>query len=363
MNYGNPFTSVTTPPAAAPPVTGAANGLSLSGTNVILGGSLFNSTEQITMDGGRRLVWSMQAVGGAMDMNFDSGGNAMIVFNRGLSANNYVPIRADANFNGAFTGLNIQQQTGGNAATAQINLNTTANPVLLGYAPGFHATFGNTMFFSGAPGYLFRTNAGNAFSIDSTNVVTAVQSFVAPVISTAPGLTDSNLYVGSASTIVNTNVAEYRFSGATNVQFRVGVRGATNGGLLSNRSYSSVIIGNQAVTENSSGTHALLAQMLIRELTITGAGATVTNTASFVVTAAAAATVAGKNYAIWSQAGENRFGGLTTFDAGITTGTPGGAGAGTWLLGTVVAAAAVLDNANYLELNVDGVLKKVALIV
>jgi hypothetical protein len=66
------------------------------------------------------------------------------------------------------------------------------------------------------------------------------------------------------------------------------------------------------LVEASSGTHSLLSGVRIVAPTITGAAATVTNTASLYVDGAPSATVSGGNYALWVAAGASLFGGDVT---------------------------------------------------
>ncbi len=47
----------------------------------------------------------------------------------------------------------------------------------------------------------------------------------------------------------------------------------------------------------------------------------------------------------------------------IITATPGGSGAGTWKMGTVVAGASVLDATKFVEVSINGVLTKLAVVV
>ena len=79
------------------------------------------------------------------------------------------------------------------------------------------------------------------------------------------------------------------------------------------------------LVEYGSGAHALMAGSRFQSPIITAGVATVSNTATVYITAAPAATVTGANYALWSAAGLNRFGGAVRLDSGITggcTGTP-----------------------------------------
>jgi len=63
------------------------------------------------------------------------------------------------------------------------------------------------------------------------------------------------------------------------------------------------------LTEAGSGTHGLLAGLEVNAPTVTGAAATVTNTASLYVAGAMSATVAGVNYGLWVDGGETRLDG------------------------------------------------------
>lgn len=67
------------------------------------------------------------------------------------------------------------------------------------------------------------------------------------------------------------------------------------------------------IVEAGSGTHPLLAAANFPAPTVTSGSATVTNTATVYINAAMSATVSGANYALWSDAGLNRFDGNTGF--------------------------------------------------
>lgn len=81
---------------------------------------------------------------------------------------------------------------------------------------------------------------------------------------------------------------------------------------------------------HTSGTHALLAKVKILNTgTATNNGATVTNTAGLYIDGAQGTTVSGANYAIWSDAGTNRFDGTVTLGTSITPQANDGAALGT----------------------------------
>jgi hypothetical protein len=83
--------------------------------------------------------------------------------------------------------------------------------------------------------------------------------------------------------------------------------------------------------EAASGVHGLLSNLYLAIPTVTPGAATVTNTASLYIAGAMSATVAGANYAIWSDAGVNRFDGdiaLGSAAPAISSTAPTAAGTG-----------------------------------
>lgn len=85
---------------------------------------------------------------------------------------------------------------------------------------------------------------------------------------------------------------------------------ASNNSGNANRNVGCVIIGNQTIDEASSGTHPILSQLAVRAATITAGAATVTDTATVYIEAAASATVTGGNHALFVDSGSSRFDGV-----------------------------------------------------
>ncbi len=86
--------------------------------------------------------------------------------------------------------------------------------------------------------------------------------------------------------------------------------------ITANNSAASQLI-NGAWTEASSGNHPLIAGLAVKPQTITGAGSTVSDTASLYIEGAATTTdVTGNNYALWVDYGGG--GSLSRFDGNVT---------------------------------------------
>lgn len=125
--------------------------------------------------------------------------------------------------------------------------------------------------------------------------------------------TTGNFYVAGAGIGTNTTTqAEYLFGGASTIRLRVGVRGSTATTSGVNESYGSFVIGQNAINKNSSGTHGIFANMVVRPLTITAGAATLTNSAALYVEGAA--TNATNNYALMVGSGTTKLGGNTITD-------------------------------------------------
>lgn len=148
-------------------------------------------------------------------------------------------------------------------------------------------------------------------TVDTTGLVTAQGGMIANgTIQSGSASTSSNLWITGGGSAVSTNNSAFLFAGAANITLRIGHRGSSTTTLAANNSYASVVLGNMAIIEGTSGTHALIAGYVMRPLTLTDGVATTTNTATLYIEGAATGiTPTGANYAFWSVAGTNRFGG------------------------------------------------------
>jgi hypothetical protein len=139
-------------------------------------------------------------------------------------------------------------------------------------------------------------------------------------ISTNTTTTNANFTVaGNTPDYFTVNTSELQLVGSTNVGTRAFMRGSSGGGVTANTSQASFIIGTMALTEGSSGTHPLITQLALKPLNVTDGTATTTNGATLYVEGAATGTATiTNNYAIWSDAGTNRFDGSAIFSDGTT---------------------------------------------
>ncbi|MEO5646147.1 MAG: tail fiber domain-containing protein [Candidatus Paceibacterota bacterium] len=130
--------------------------------------------------------------------------------------------------------------------------------------------------------------------------------------------TTANLYVATGNGAINGfNNSQLVFAGATTVTSRIVVNSSTSTTMSIGNSYANAIIGSSPISTAASGTHALLANMVVNPIgTITQGASSVTNTAALYVAGAASATVTGANYALWVASGLSQFG-----YASVTTGT------------------------------------------
>lgn len=133
----------------------------------------------------------------------------------------------------------------------------------------------------------------------------------------------ANLQVPSGSGVGSTTNAQLLIGGASSVSSRILMRGSTSASLSANQAYSSMVVGVQGVTEASSGVHPLMSQLAIRPLSVTNNAGSITTDAAtlYIEGAATGITPTSGNYALWSRAGSNRFGGNLVLDALAGTGT------------------------------------------
>lgn len=118
------------------------------------------------------------------------------------------------------------------------------------------------------------------------------------------------------------------FAGASNVQFRAVFNGTNSSVLTANTSYSNVIFGASPITEATSGTHALLANVAINAPTFTNGSATTTDATSlYIAGAPTGITPTNAVTSLWVAAGTSRFdGGVASW---TSTAIPAGGTAGT----------------------------------
>ena len=171
-----------------------------------------------------------------------------------------------------------------------------------------------SMYIDGAPsaGSNMTISTGIALYVNSGSTVLGGGFYT-----TVGAQTTSNLSVIGVGAI-NTSGASNIFAGASQVSARSIFGGTSSTVTLStNNSYSNVLIGSSIVTTSSSGTHNMLANLVVNPIgTITLGGATITNTVSLYVTGGSGGT---NNYAIYSSSGANLFAGSITSNTLVST--------------------------------------------
>jgi hypothetical protein len=195
-------------------------------------------------------------------------------------------------------GAKIQDPTGAGAVTNNYGLYIDG-PLVKGTALNYAIyTLGSTPSFFGG-----NVSTGGTFSTAANKGATIGGSFVASA------------------------AGPHAFGGAASATYQVYVQGAfTPSGLGAALAIESTLTGevnsniyglkvNPTLVEAASGVHGLLLGSYFRAPTVTAGAATVTNTATVYIGGAMTATVTGVNYALWSVAGVNRFGGSVITDA------------------------------------------------
>ena len=158
---------------------------------------------------------------------------------------------------------------------------------------------------------------------------------------------------GTALAATSSSDSGLLFESAGTIHYRGGFKGSTSLTILTGNSYATAIIGSSTVTEASSGTHALIAGLVVKGPVVTNAGGATTNMASLYVEAAPTGiTPTGASYALWVKAGDTEFtnGNLTFGTAGnkinMATGSNASAGtSGAMTAGTItISTTAVTAN-------------------
>lgn len=170
-----------------------------------------------------------------------------------------------------------------------------------------------------ASGGVINFAGGNATITHSTGLlsVNVRTNFTAGTVPLATSSTvgNANLGVYSAAATGTATQSQSIFAGASTVSLRVSIRGTT-ATITANNSYTSFLIGDNVITEASSGTHALLAQQVIKTLTVTnGTGATTNTAGLYIEGAPTGITPTGNAYGLWVDSGLSGFGGNIIPDA------------------------------------------------
>jgi len=195
---------------------------------------------------------------------------------------------------------------------------------------------------------------------EGAQTIAGVKSFSSNIlalggISTDTTATNSNL-TASTTTAVSTANSQHQIGGATTTFYRTAVRGSTNTTLTAGTSYASLLLGENLITEATSGTHPLIANVAIRRVNITNGTAATTDAATLYIESAPAGTASPTNsYALFVDAGLSRFDGnvqigsytlptadggsnqvLTTNGSGVVSwATPSGGGSSSGATGSI----------------------------
>ncbi len=190
--------------------------------------------------------------------------------------------------------------------------------------------------------------AGGAFNsamtLSSAGQLTTTSLVLNGALNTASTSTVSNLWVNSASTGTQTNASGLYFGTSGNISLRTAFNGTTNYSVPANNNYGAVIIGGMPITEASSGTHPILANLLVRSFAITnGAGATADAATVYIQGAPTGVTPTGGLYGLIVDSGDVRIDDRLS----VGTGTPPSTGilalgAGTTNLASINFASGTL---------------------
>lgn len=201
-----------------------------------------------------------------------------------------------------YTDTSTASGTVGNAQINSMGIPTIA------VSPGSGVTYTNaaTLYIAGAP---VAGTGVTAISSAYTLEVVGGKTLLGGGLQTNTTTTNSNFYIPAGNSIGGSvSTTSLLFSGASGVQFRDSFSGSANTILATGTSYSNVIIGSSPLNTFSSGTHAMLANLVINPLgTVTSGGATVTATASLFVNGAGSGGT--NNYALDVGSGTSIFGG------------------------------------------------------
>lgn len=168
------------------------------------------------------------------------------------------------------------------------------------------------------------TNGGayaNAMNINSSGTLTASSlsansAIVNGSIQTSTTSTSSNFFVTGNTISGNQTSAQFLTGAATAQHIRTFFYGSNSTTLAIGSNYSAVNIARAPISTAASGTHAFLTNLAVNPIgTVTNAGASVTNTASFYIDGAGSGGT--NNFAAYVNAGLTRVAPATTAGASL----------------------------------------------
>lgn len=290
-------------------------------------------------------------------INTDTGRTATALFTGGMA--NKVRDSLQANITaaaGANTTLSNLGTTSINSALlAQtgLDIGSTTKPFkdLYLYGSGTYATTYNLI--TGTPtstrthtlqdnsGTIAELNANQTFN--NTNTFTGGVFWLGGFGSSSSGSIGNIWGPGAAGTGISGtfSTSTYLFGGASNVQTRVGFGGSTSTVLTANASTGNVIFASQPMTEATSGTHAVLANMVFIPQVITNGSATTTDATNVYISGPPTGiTPTNPATSMWVASGISRFDGGLNYNPTITAGGTTGNQTINKVSGTVNIAAA-----------------------
>lgn len=209
---------------------------------------------------------------------------------------------------------NTYTSTSSSGTIALTGVNTFATPTLAANS-ATTLTDASTMYIASAPA------AGSNMTITRAHalyVASGQASFLGGIATDAQS-TISNFHAVGGQALGLTGNAGGQFAASTQAQFRTLFNANSSASLSTGTVYSNTIIGSAPVTTFTSGTHAMLANLVVNEIgTVTNAGATVTATASLFINNAGSGGAS--NYSLYVAAGRAAFiGGLQSAGSSTTS--------------------------------------------
>ena len=175
-------------------------------------------------------------------------------------------------------------------------------------------TIAPTVYIAGAPVAGTNVTITTGYSL---YVAAGTTSLRGGLVSGNIGITGNYTFAATDGLIAANSTAALLFKSAANVQARSLLVGANGGTLTANVSYANVLIGSTTITTAASGTHAMIANLVVNKLGTISLGTTPTNTAALYVEGAVA--TGSSNYTIYSNSGVNFFGGQVLANSNVST--------------------------------------------
>ena len=325
-----------TSPTFTTPVLGVASATSLAASGVLSTGTNGGTNGQITLSGstsGTGIIKVAAAAGSGIVFQLPSsnGSNTNVLTTDGAGVTSWTAAGSGTvtATGGSLTSNALVLGAGSNDTKVVAGLTTDGTSKINLGAVG--SSVGSIVFANATSGTITMSPTTGALGTVTLTLPASTSTVLTTTSTTSALTTVGTITTGTwaAGTWASTSTSGSQVLGSSNIYSQI--RNDTNNavGLVAGYSGFSTILGTTSLTEAGSGTHAIIGNLAVRAPAITdGAGATTNGVAVYIEGAPTGTATPTNVYALWVDAGTNRFDGSAIFGTTISPQANDGAALG-----------------------------------